>query len=77
MRAYVMSRYGGHEAAHLQDVPVPKPQANDLLIRVHAAGLNPVDYKFREGGLKALYRPTLPIVLGSELSGTVEARGAA
>jgi len=77
MRAYVMSRYGGLEGTHLQDVPLPEPQANDLLIRVRAAGLNPVDYKFREGGLKVLFRPKLPVVLGSELSGTVETCGPA
>lgn len=75
MRAFVMSRYGGPEGTRLQDVPVPQPKPDELLIRVHAAGLNPVDYKFREGKLKALYRPPLPVVLGNELSGVVEACG--
>lgn len=77
MRAFVMTRYGGPEGTRLQDVPVPEPKPHELLIRVHAAGLNPVDYKFREGKLKVLFRPQLPVVLGNELSGTVEACGSA
>lgn len=75
MRAYVLTRYGGPEAAELRDVPVPQPGPHELQIRVHAVGLNPVDYKFREGKLKVLMRPKLPVVLGNELSGTVMAMG--
>lgn len=77
MRAFVMSGYGGQEVARLQEVPDPEPRAHELLIRVAAAGLNPVDYKFREGKLKALQRPRLPLVMGNELAGTVERCGAA
>lgn len=76
MRAFVLSRYGGPEAAELRDVPVPTPRPHELQINVHAVGLNPVDYKFREGKLKVLHRPRMPVVLGNELSGTVMAKGA-
>ncbi len=75
MRAFVLSRYGGPEGADLREVPVPQPRPHELQIKVHAAGLNPVDYKFREGKLKVLYRPSFPVILGNELSGTVMAMG--
>jgi NADPH:quinone reductase-like Zn-dependent oxidoreductase len=76
MRALVLSRYGGPECTALIDVPQPSPQAAQLLVRVHAAGLNPVDYKTRAGGLRIVHRYPLPIVMGNELSGMVEAVGA-
>jgi alcohol dehydrogenase len=75
MRAFVLDRYGGPEAASLRDVPEPKPGPRELLVRVRAAGLNPVDYKIREGKLKVINRYPLPIVLGSELAGIVESCG--
>lgn len=76
MRAHVLTRYGGPDAAELRDVPVPAPGPGELRIRVHAAGLNPVDYKTREGKLKLIRRYPLPIVLGNELAGVVDACGA-
>ena len=76
MRAFVLTRYGGPDAAELRDVPDPRPGPGELLIRVAAAGLNPVDYKIREGKLKIIRRYPLPAVMGNELAGTVIARGA-
>ncbi|WP_371879559.1 NADP-dependent oxidoreductase [Nannocystis punicea] len=75
MRAYVLTRYGGPAAAELREVPVPTPGPNELRIRVHAAGLNPVDYKTRAGQLRVIRSYPLPIVLGNELAGIVEACG--
>jgi NADPH:quinone reductase-like Zn-dependent oxidoreductase len=75
MRAFVLSRYGGPEFTSLTDVPQPSPRAGELLIRVHAAGLNPVDYKTRAGALRVIHKYPLPIVMGNELSGVVEAVG--
>ncbi|WP_373372004.1 NADP-dependent oxidoreductase [Nannocystis radixulma] len=75
MRAHVLMRYGGPEATELREVPVPTPGPGELRIRVHAAGLNPVDYKIREGQLKVIRRYPLPIVLGNELAGVVDACG--
>lgn len=75
MRAYVLTRYGGPAAAELRDLPIPEPAAGELRIRVHAAGLNPVDFKTRAGQLKVIRRYPLPIALGNELAGTVDARG--
>jgi NADPH:quinone reductase-like Zn-dependent oxidoreductase len=71
MRAYVLEHYGGPEGARLIDVPAPKPRPRDILVQVRAAGLNPVDFKFRQGKLRAIQRPKLPFVLGNELAGEV------
>ena len=75
MRALVLSRYGGPEHTSLTDVPQPSPRAGEFLVRVHAAGLNPVDYKTRAGALRVIRKYPLPIVMGNELSGVVEAIG--
>src|SRR5258708_22806984 len=75
MRALVLSRYGGPENTSLTDVPQPSPRDGEFLVRVHAAGLNPVDYKTRAGALRVIRKYPLPIVMGYELSGVVEAVG--
>jgi NADPH:quinone reductase-like Zn-dependent oxidoreductase len=75
MRAFVLTQYGGPDATELREVPEPQPGPREILVRVHAAGLNPVDYKIREGKLKMIHRYHLPIVLGNEFAGTVQALG--
>ena len=75
MKAYVLTRYGGPDAAVLREVPDPRAGPGELLVRVHAAGLNPVDFKTRQGMLKPILRYALPVVMGNELAGTVEAVG--
>jgi alcohol dehydrogenase len=75
MRAYVLKHYGGPEGSLLMDVPAPTPRPRDILVEVRAAGLNPVDFKFRQGKLRAILRPKLPLVLGNELAGEVIAVG--
>jgi alcohol dehydrogenase len=75
MRAFVLTKYGGPEAAELHDVPQPHPGKGEVLVRVHAAGLNPVDFKIREGKLRIVQRYPLPAVMGNELAGVVEACG--
>lgn len=75
MRALTFTRYGGPEAMELRHVPVPTPGPREVLIRVHAAGLNPIDYKMREGRLRAIYRYRLPIIARNELSGVVADKG--
>ena len=75
MRAYVLERYGDPEGSRLKDVPAPQPRPRDILVAVRAAGLNPVDFKFRQGKLRAILRPKLPFVLGNEFAGEVIAAG--
>jgi NADPH:quinone reductase-like Zn-dependent oxidoreductase len=75
MRAYVLKHYGGPEGSQLMDIPAPSKGPRDILVGVRAAGLNPVDFKFRQGKLRAILRPKLPFVLGNELAGEVIAVG--
>jgi NADPH:quinone reductase-like Zn-dependent oxidoreductase len=75
MRAYVLEHYGGPEGSRLMDVPAPALGPCDILVKVRAAGLNPLDFKFRQGKLRAIQRPKLPFVLGNELAGEVIAAG--
>jgi NADPH:quinone reductase-like Zn-dependent oxidoreductase len=76
MQGYVLTRYGDASAMELREVPRPTANPGELLIKVHAAGLNPLDQRLRQGGLKPLLRPRLPRVAGSELAGVVETVGA-
>jgi alcohol dehydrogenase len=76
MRAFVLKKYGGPDVMELREVPRPQPAAGEILVRVQAAGLNPVDFKQREGGLRAILSYELPIIAGNELSGIVEECGA-
>jgi hypothetical protein len=60
MKAVSIAQYGSPEVLQLCDVEVPQPRAGELLIEVHACGLNPVDYKIREGHLRERF--ILPIL---------------
>lgn len=75
MKAARIHKYGGPEVLVYEDAPRPKPSRGEVLIRVHAAGVNPVDWKAREGYLKQRH-PSLPLILGWDVSGVVQATGA-
>ncbi len=75
MKAVCIYSYGGPEVLVYEDAPRPHPGAGEVLVRIHAAGINPVDWKIREGQLKTLLPHTFPLVLGWDLSGVVEALG--
>jgi NADPH:quinone reductase-like Zn-dependent oxidoreductase len=75
VRGYVMDRYGDATGMTLRDVRAPVAGTGEVLIRVHAAGLNPIDYKVRQGQMRMLNRLDLPLVAGSELAGVVDATG--
>jgi alcohol dehydrogenase len=76
MRALQLTRYGGPESTELRDdVTVPTAGPREVLVRVRAAGLNPVDFKTRNGGLKVIRRYPLPAILGNEIAGVVEGVG--
>jgi NADPH2:quinone reductase len=75
MRAMVVTQFGGPEVLRLQDVPQPTPGEHDLLVEVHAAALNPVDFKIRKGAFRE--GRSLPFILGYDVSGVVRAVGPA
>lgn len=72
MKAVFIRSFGGSEALHVGQMPVPEPHADEVLVRIHAAGVNPVDWKIREGYFGAR---RLPSILGRDFSGVVEAVG--
>ena len=73
MRAARYNSYGPPEVLEIVDVPDPVPQADEVLVRLRAAGLNPADYKVRRGATPVA---PLPSGIGRELAGTVVAVGA-
>ncbi|MDB6068013.1 MAG: Alcohol dehydrogenase zinc-binding domain protein [Pedosphaera sp.] len=72
MKAACIHAFGGPEVVNLEDVPKPQPGSAEILVRVHAAGVNPVDWKIREGHLGKF---PLPQILGIDFSGVVESLG--
>ncbi|MEP6903464.1 MAG: NADP-dependent oxidoreductase [Actinomycetota bacterium] len=75
MKAVVLKEYGGADVLSYEDAEKPAPQADDILIKVHNIGVNPVEWKIRNG-LGKMFGLKLPIILGTEISGTVEEVGA-
>ncbi|WP_144637669.1 zinc-dependent alcohol dehydrogenase family protein [Bordetella genomosp. 13] len=73
MKAIVLESFGGPEAFALRDVPKPVPQAGQVLVRVHATSINPLDYQIRRGDYPDLV--PLPAITGHDVSGVVEAVG--
>jgi DNA-formamidopyrimidine glycosylase len=76
MKAIRIHEYGGPEALKLDEAPRPTAGPEEVLIRVHAAGVNPVDWKVREGYLKDRQKRSLPFIPGWDVSGVVEEAGA-
>ena len=76
MKAIRIHNYGGPEVLQYEDAPIPKPAPGEVLIRVHAAGVNPADWKVREGHLKQFVQNKFPLILGWDLSGVIEEVGA-
>lgn len=75
MKAVVIQEYGEPSVLRLIDVPRPKPQEDEVLLRVYASGVNPVDWKIRKG-LFAGFGPKPPMILGYDVSGVAEELGA-
>jgi NADPH:quinone reductase-like Zn-dependent oxidoreductase len=71
MKAIVMHEYGGPEVLQYGDYPDPAPGKGEVLIRVAAASINPVDLIQRSGGTKAYFPVEFPGVIGWDLSGTI------
>jgi NADPH:quinone reductase-like Zn-dependent oxidoreductase len=71
MRALVFKRYGRPDQIAFVDTPRPAPKPNEILVQVHAAGLNPIDNMIPKGTFKPILRFQLPATLGSDLAGIV------
>ncbi|MBA0047267.1 NADP-dependent oxidoreductase [Mycobacteroides sp. LB1] len=75
MKAFVVARYGKNEV-HAADVPEPSVGDNDVLVRVGAAGINPLDIMVRNGEFKQLLKYKTPFVLGHDVAGVIVQVGA-
>ncbi|PKI16417.1 NADP-dependent oxidoreductase [Colwellia sp. 12G3] len=75
MRAVRIHQYGGIETLKLEQIDTPVINADDILIKVKASSINPVDWKIREGYLKDFIPYKLPVTLGWDVAGTVAAVG--
>lgn len=73
MKAQILNAFGGPQAFQLLDVPKPVPQAGQVLVRVHATSINPLDYQVRRGDYPDLV--PLPAITGHDVSGVVEEVG--
>lgn len=77
MRAFTVERYGDKSAVRVGDVPDPQVGADDVLVRVQAASINPLDSMIRDGKMKTILPYKVPFVLGNDLAGMVVEVGAA
>ncbi|WP_068984487.1 NADP-dependent oxidoreductase [Lysinibacillus xylanilyticus] len=70
MNAAVIHRYG-QKNLELTKIEIPKISSDDLLVEIHAASINPIDYKVRDGKVKMLLSYKMPLVLGNDFSGVI------
>lgn len=75
MKANRFHQYGGFEVLYYEDVPRPEPQAGEVLIRVQAASVNPLDLALREGWLAGMIPLQLPAIAGVDVAGSIIALG--
>jgi NADPH:quinone reductase-like Zn-dependent oxidoreductase len=76
MKAIRMSEYGGTDVLQLKEIDRPVPKADEILVKLYASGINPVDFAIREGKSAALtYHLSLPMTLGWDAAGIIEETG--
>jgi NADPH:quinone reductase-like Zn-dependent oxidoreductase len=75
-RAIRFHDYGGPDVLHFEEIERPAAKEGEILVRVHAASVNPVDWKIRDGLVRKRFSPQLPLIPGGDLSGEVAAVGA-
>src|SRR5213076_1015357 len=76
MKAAVVHEYGGPEVFKYEDAPRPEPKDDEVLVRVMAAGVNPVDAYVRQGMLSRRGLDKRPMIIGYDIAGVVEKTGA-
>ena len=76
MKAVIIHVYGGLDVLKLEELPRPEPKEDEVLIRVIAASINPVDVAIRQGYLARMIGDKLPLIPGMDAAGVVEKTGA-
>ena len=71
MKAFIVDRYGSNDGVRVGEIPDPELRDDDVLVQIHAASVNPVDLKIRDGKLKRILPYRLPFILGNDLAGVV------
>ena len=71
MRAFILDRYGSADRVRAGDIQDPEPREDDVLVQIHAAGVNQLDSKIRDGEFKSFLRYRLPLILGHDVAGVV------
>ena len=73
MRAITIHEFGDADCLTLEEMPVPEPAADEVLMQVHAVGINPIDYKFRaqQVALPMWQNLDFPVIVGWDVSGTI------
>src|SRR5437762_11762354 len=71
MKAFVVDRYKSKSAVRLGEMPEPEVRDDDVLVQVHAASLNQLDSKIRDGEFKLIVSYRLPLILGNDVAGVV------
>src|ERR1700761_4930366 len=75
MKAAVIHEYGSPKVLRYEDAPDPKPGPGEVLVRMQAASINPVDYKMRSGAAKDRFPVQFPGILGRDVAGVVRELG--
>jgi NADPH:quinone reductase-like Zn-dependent oxidoreductase len=75
MKAIRVHAYGGPEQLHLEDAPQPKAESGKVLVRIHAASVNPIDFKLASGNMRQIMPINFPWIPGGDFSGVVEEVG--
>src|SRR2546425_3589846 len=71
MKAFIVGRYGSNDGVRAGEMPDPELRDDDVLVQIHAASVNPLDFKIRDGKLKLILPYRLPFILGNDLAGVV------
>src|SRR5579859_5530438 len=75
MKAVRIHSYGHADQMKLEETPRPAIRSDEALVRIRAAGVNPVDWKIREGYLKNIFRVSFPLTLGQDFAGDIVEAG--
>ena len=75
MKAIRIHEFGGPDVLRTDDIPVPQPGDDEVLVKVYATSINPIDWKIRSGASQARFPVTFPFTLGWDVSGVVEQKG--